>query len=344
MARLSALRAGPLFTPHGSLMACEAPAGMVTIQRITMNRRFPTTAALLALFLAPALGPRLWAAGPGLPDPPQGPPSRTVSMDIPHVEGAPGSRVDVPVHVVAEESLSMVAVSIELDTSIIDVVDVRPALDVEGLLQGIKGIDWDFEWFVNKEEGWLQASLVFDFKAREGAGLPAGWRQGVLMLSLVILPEAAEGTLPLVFTRAEGARFRGLFNNSLGPVYNAVRGHGKPFSFNDKFEDNVDPGLDDGALVVQIIGDIGIFLRGDANGDLGLDISDPITILDFLFLGANAPLPCEDAADANDDGGIDVSDPISVLIFLFLGTEPSTLALKVPARDETPDELGCANY
>lgn len=43
------------------------------------------------------------------------------------------------------------------------------------------------------------------------------------------------------------------------------------------------------------------FLRGDAFGDGGLDISDCIAILDTLFFGID-PAACDDAADVNDEG------------------------------------------
>jgi lamin tail-like protein len=60
------------------------------------------------------------------------------------------------------------------------------------------------------------------------------------------------------------------------------------------------------------------FVRSDCNQDSFVDISDAVSILAFLFLGAGHP-SCDRACDSNDDGGIDVSDPIHVLGFLFLG-------------------------
>jgi len=59
------------------------------------------------------------------------------------------------------------------------------------------------------------------------------------------------------------------------------------------------------------------FIRGDANGDGLVDISDAITMLDVLFQGAE--IACEDAGDANDDGVLDISDPTYLLIHLFWG-------------------------
>jgi hypothetical protein len=73
------------------------------------------------------------------------------------------------------------------------------------------------------------------------------------------------------------------------------------------------------------------FRRGDANADGQTNISDPVLILNWLFLGEEAPA-CRDAADGNDDGLVNLSDPIMVLDYLFLGRESP------PAPG--PDECG----
>ncbi len=61
------------------------------------------------------------------------------------------------------------------------------------------------------------------------------------------------------------------------------------------------------------------FVRGDANADGQLDISDPISTLLFLFPPTpfGAFLPCMNAADVNVDGLIDIGDPIGLLGHLF---------------------------
>ena len=43
------------------------------------------------------------------------------------------------------------------------------------------------------------------------------------------------------------------------------------------------------------------FIRGDANSDLMVDLSDAIYVLSYLFLGFAEP-PCLKAADSNDSG------------------------------------------
>ena len=82
------------------------------------------------------------------------------------------------------------------------------------------------------------------------------------------------------------------------------------------------------------------FLRGDANRDGALDLSDPIAILFLLF--AAETLPCAEAADANDDGRLDISDPIFLLRYLFLGGERPPEPFLKPGPDPTPDALGCS--
>jgi hypothetical protein len=74
-----------------------------------------------------------------------------------------------------------------------------------------------------------------------------------------------------------------------------------------------------GPLNVQIIHDGEEFLRGDANSDGKIDISDPLMTLGFLFTGGAAS-SCPDAADANDDGTLNIADPTYTLGYLFLGT------------------------
>ena len=83
-----------------------------------------------------------------------------------------------------------------------------------------------------------------------------------------------------------------------------------------------------------------IFIRGDANRDFTVDISDPILLLDLLF-GSTTQLNCEDAGDANDDGSLDISDAVVILQELFNGSGPLPPPYPVAGDDPTPDALGC---
>ena len=70
---------------------------------------------------------------------------------------------------------------------------------------------------------------------------------------------------------------------------------------------------------------------GDANFDGSFDISDPIGVLGYLFLGDPAPL-CLRAADYGGDGQVDISDPIHMLSTLFLGQGGTTAGEPVSCR------------
>ncbi len=83
------------------------------------------------------------------------------------------------------------------------------------------------------------------------------------------------------------------------------------------------------------------FLRGDANDDGEVAISDAIFLLQFLFLGGPSP-QCQDAADINDDGRLDISDAIFTLEFLFLPQGRIIPApFPLPGPDPTADGLAC---
>ena len=58
------------------------------------------------------------------------------------------------------------------------------------------------------------------------------------------------------------------------------------------------------------------FYRGDVNDDGKLDVSDPVRILGYLFLGNFDPT-CVEAADYDNDGSIVIGDPVTELTFLF---------------------------
>lgn len=79
------------------------------------------------------------------------------------------------------------------------------------------------------------------------------------------------------------------------------------------------------------------FLRGDANHDMSTDISDPVFILGFLFLGEEAP-PCPDAADVDDNGQIQITDAINMLGWLFQGGDAPAAPYPTFEGDPTPDD------
>jgi hypothetical protein len=86
------------------------------------------------------------------------------------------------------------------------------------------------------------------------------------------------------------------------------------------------------------------FVRGDANDDGRVDISDAVFTLGSLFLGDGDPR-CDDACDSNDDGTVDISDAIATLVVLFLGNGVIPLpGMTECGVDPTDDVLACDSF
>ena len=81
------------------------------------------------------------------------------------------------------------------------------------------------------------------------------------------------------------------------------------------------------------------FVRGDTNFDGAHDISDPIRLLNELFVGL--PTTCEDVGDFNDDGLRDIGDVIGLLGYLFAQEPPPPAPFPDCGVDPTIDLLLC---
>jgi hypothetical protein len=82
------------------------------------------------------------------------------------------------------------------------------------------------------------------------------------------------------------------------------------------------------------------FIRGDANTDNRVDISDAIYNLGYLFAGSSAPT-CLDAADGNDDGEVDIGDVIMILFSQFARGAELPEPYQECGIDRTEDRLDC---
>lgn len=88
-------------------------------------------------------------------------------------------------------------------------------------------------------------------------------------------------------------------------------------------------------------GQPGEFRRGDADLDGEVLINDAVYTLEALFLEGSQSLECADSGDANDDGLVDLSDPIFLINYLFV---PAAAAPPPPSggscgADPTADSL-----
>jgi hypothetical protein len=79
------------------------------------------------------------------------------------------------------------------------------------------------------------------------------------------------------------------------------------------------------------------FLRGDVNGDRVADLSDAVSLLEFLFLDGPSPRP-QEAGDTNADGVTDISDSVYLLFYLYVGGPAPSAPFPIPGLLPTPGE------
>lgn len=85
-----------------------------------------------------------------------------------------------------------------------------------------------------------------------------------------------------------------------------------------------------------------LFLRGDANSDVTVNVADAVRVLNYLFPSGAAPvIGCLSALDANDDGTIDISDPVRILSYLFGGGNDLAAPFPGCGVEATVDSLTC---
>jgi hypothetical protein len=83
------------------------------------------------------------------------------------------------------------------------------------------------------------------------------------------------------------------------------------------------------------------FVRGDANGDASIDVSDALFILLYLFQGP-VETTCPDALDADDLQAVEITDAIYLLSFLYLnGPSPPAPYPSAGPDPTTDDSLDC---
>ncbi len=82
------------------------------------------------------------------------------------------------------------------------------------------------------------------------------------------------------------------------------------------------------------------FIRGDANADSRIDLTDAITVLSHLFT-IGFEVDCADSADVNADRAVDIADPVFLLGWLFINGR------EIPAPSPecgTAPGLGCTLF
>jgi hypothetical protein len=243
------------------------------------------------------------------------------SLSAGRTSAAKGTRVEVEVRGAAPCGVTGFSFALGHDSSRLRYVEAIPGPWIVALA----GDDLVFGAIGSDDDGYSAVYVFFDISMPITV-LPTPIAADTVLATLVydVLPDAVEGATELLNrTRTYGSP------NPVANVFAATPGLAP-----------IDPALTDGEVL--IVGSaVTAFVRGDANFDSGVDISDPVYTLGFLFQGGLRP-PCVDAADANDDGALDLSDAIFSLLYLFQGGPPMPDPGPHEAGpDPTPDALDC---
>jgi hypothetical protein len=250
------------------------------------------------------------------------------------LEATPGAEVAIPFYVTNAIEIEALQLVISYDPSVFTPLQGGPSsFDIEGSFFGdlwASAFSGFLSVMPHPEEGLMTIGAIGSL-IEEGSEVPPGQNTLLFKVRGTVSENAAPGT-SIALTPTDGPDDAGV----KPPLYmrNELTYKGQA-RFASILPRKV-PG------VLAIVDDISFFVRGDANGDHAVDISDPITVLDFLFSGSQS-VSCPDAADADDDGVIIITDAIVILDQLFRGHSGIAPPFPEAGADTTADSLGdCA--
>ena len=232
-------------------------------------------------------------------------------FELSNVIAGIGSQVSVPLQLTSQIGLTGVQIACEYDPLELFFIEAVPS-----------GTGANVDFFALQENpvpGEIGVGMIQDLTPPLTTLIPASDHADLMEIRFFVSPLAEVGTvIPVLFAAEVGSP----------PLQNRV-------VLENLFDT---PNLSHGSITVV---DAVTFLRGDCNGDVLIDLSDPIFLLLYLFAGADTP-ECLDACDPNDDGNNDTGDAIYLVNYLFSdGPEPPAPFLN-PGPDPTnSDALDC---
>jgi hypothetical protein len=260
---------------------------------------------------------------------------------------APGADARVPFFIRSNREVRAFCTVINFDETVLEVAEIEPVyvvseefnqVSIYPQYEGVNNWGFYFAAFDNSDneagdgtnEGVIKASGVFSFI--DYVALPVDFDNEMLAFHFHVQEDAQVGETEVRFE--DYLEMPDTDPNAVNavtvddvevefPAYNSV-----PILINS---------------VLDIVIEQNLFVRGDANSDTTVDMSDAVATLGYLFFG-EVDLPCFDAADANDDGEVDIGDPISILSFLFRGGSAPSSPYPDCGADPTIDDLPCESF
>ena len=218
-------------------------------------------------------------------------PTGELAFELTTTQACPGAQALVSLNITNTVAIEAVNVRVAFDQNFVSFSSAS-----DDPLINVLGETADFFQVNGSVPGELLIACLFDFIDPTGSGLQPGTNVRVFDMILdVSAATPSMTTTPLLLEDNPGA-FPPQFNlgSNLGEVILA---------------DTTDGSVTTNCNPVE-------FLRGDANDDLAVSVSDAVYLIEFLFLGGVA-MNCDRSGDANVDGGLNVADIVFLLNALF---------------------------
>jgi PKD repeat protein len=208
-----------------------------------------------------------------------------------------------------------------------EAIEVRSVIQDNSNISGLSPELFAVEISEDPDEPYLRVGVLFDISVPfEGRVMPPGKNQRFANIVVDVKPEPRPGSTTRIQLKDE------IGHPPLSNIFTVG-----------------------GRTVVPVLGDGGwiaisklpfppprFFVRGDADGNGMLNLSDAVTTLNYLFMGGPVP-DCHDAADTTDDGKIDISDAAFALNYLFLSGILPAPPFPFAGLDPTDDALPPCN-
>ena len=191
------------------------------------------------------------------------------------------------------------------------------------------GSGWSDLYYDNSTANFCMKALMVEFKVFNNP--PRGNEGNYYEYHF----EAFGGTPPYHWNKVTGQIPYGctFVGDTIGMV-SGIPNWASTYNFTVAMHDSGDPARID-TVLFSIVIDEPDYICGDANGDLAVDISDAIYIINYIFLYGTPPHPLE-RADVECDGKVNIADVVYLINFNFKdGPDPCD-----PNNDGIPD---CGN-
>lgn len=268
------------------------------------------------------------------------PATARIELSISRARAAPGALVALDLRLLSEVPLRSLVVAVNFAESSLEFAGVRgvavvaPAEPLLALEPRTRDDNTDAQPGDQSNEGWIQ--IEFDPRD-DGAPALASFADPTTILRLWfrVRIDARRGFAPVRLEDVGPVRI----DDRDEILRNVAYVDAVEVDFT-RFPD-VEVADDGGVIIEGVIGEVGFFLRGDANMDCQRDVSDAVKVLHYLFTGED-DLPCSDSADADDNAVLDVGDPVFTLNWLFALGRAFPEPFAHPLEDPTQDyELFC---